>query len=389
MVSKYLKSSLLVAHYQMIPQIRILSKILIYGNYFIISLFVLLLIQVTFYDYYSLKLLQSIVLITFSEAIFFLGVLSFKFLDWSIPSGARKQTVVTWLYTISILILLLNSIFTLSFVLLSLTQYNEKIVQHGTEYISYIDNSHILKVGFQVTLIMVFISFWISTSVLLSKYITKVGKIRYMFLTLLPLLYFLIPFIPGLIDWLSVYQSSNPITFAIAYTLFFSNSVPIAAIFFGLAFWSIGRTMENSHIKNYMYMAGYGVVLFFISNQAVLLISAPYPPTILPYLSVIGFSSYLMLIGIFSSSISYVQDSDLRKRIQKTIQNEFVFMKNIGSHEMEKQLLKRITTLSENMTENLEKESGVKSSLQGEELQNYINDVISEMKGAENRGDSH
>ena len=146
---------------------------------------------------------------------------------------------------------------------------------------------------------MVFVLFWISTSLLLSKYVTRIGKFRYVSLTLLPLLYFIIPFTPGLLDWLIEYRSLSPTTFAITYTLFFSNSIPIAALFFGLAFWSIGKTIENPYIKNYMYMAGYGIALFFICNQSILLISAPFPPTYCLFYVYWGFHHILYLSEYF------------------------------------------------------------------------------------------
>jgi hypothetical protein len=229
--------------------------------------------------------------------------------------------------------------------------------------------------------------FWLTTFILLSKYRNKIGNIRYIFLTTVPLIYFVIPFIPGIFEQLSTIQATNQVTFMVTFSLIFSNSIPIAAIFFGLAFWSIGKTIENTQIRNYMYMAGNGVVLFFISNQAILIIHAPYPPIILPFLAVIGFSSYMILVGIFSSSISFSQDNLLRKKIQRAVETELIFMRNIGNSETEKQLIRKIELVSKEISSDLEKESGVQSHLEGDELHDYITEVINEVMNQEKKDD--
>jgi hypothetical protein len=74
----------------------------------------------------------------------------------------------------------------------------------------------------------------------------------------------------------------------------------------------------DSGVSNYLMIAGYGVLLFFTSNQATVLINLPYPPFGMATISFVGLSSYLLFVGIYASAVSVAEDSNLRKSIRKT-----------------------------------------------------------------------
>jgi hypothetical protein len=368
----------------MIPRIYLLLNVLTLINYFSIGFLILLSMQIFFYHEYYLIELELILWIYYMESTIILGILSFKFFSWSLSTASIKRSYLTWLYGISISVLALNSLFTVLYVTMSLQTFSDVIIPHGSENISFIDNANIIKIGFQITSILAYVTFWIATIILLYKYSSKIGKIKYWVLIALPLLYYLIPFYPGLLSWLNTFRLLDPVLFAITYTIFFSNSIPIGGLLFGLSFWSIGNMTSSKYVKDYMYISGYGVVLFFAFNQAILLSSAPFPPISIAYISIIGFASYLILVGIFSSSISYSQDVILRKKIQKAIEKEFIFLNLIGKPELEKQLLKKITLISVNLANDLEKDTGIKSSIEEEDMQNYISEIMNELKNTSN-----
>ena len=58
----------------------------------------------------------------------------------------------------------------------------------------------------------------------------------------------------------------------------------------------------------------------FTSNQSIVLVDASYPPFGLATISFMRLSSYLILVGVYSSAISIVQDVNLRKSIRKTVE---------------------------------------------------------------------
>ena len=62
-----------------------------------------------------------------------------------------------------------------------------------------------------------------------------------------------------------------------------------------------------------MIVSSYGFALLFISNQAIVLVSAPYPPFGLATISFTGLSSFLVTLGIYSSAVSLAHDAKLRR----------------------------------------------------------------------------
>jgi hypothetical protein len=129
-----------------------------------------------------------------------------------------------------------------------------------------------------------------------------------------------------------------------------------------------------------MWISGYAITLFFISNQSILIIDAPYPPIALPHVAVLGISGFLLMMSISYSSISFTQDQLLRKKIYGTIENEYVFIKNIGSPELEKQMVRKVENISKTLVNEMEAHSGIETNLEGEDLQNYISQIMDEIK---------
>ncbi len=325
--------------------------------------------------------MKSILYITFTQTGIFIGILFYKFISWSWYVKPNRGSMITWLYSFAIGVLLVNCFFTVSYITISLL--------HSPEIINYLKTNDVLpfvlstdpiKIGFYSTLILAYISFWISTVIMLSNYKTKLLKLKFWLVSFLPLMYFLLPFYNGTINILiDNFQIATP-EFAIVYTLIFSNNIPIAAIFFGLVFWSIGRKIGDSYLRKNMWISGYAITLFFVSNQSILTIDAAFPPSALPYVTVLGISSFLLMMGISYSSISFTQDQLLRKKIFSTIENEYVFIKNIGNPELEKQMVRKVEDISRTLSNEMEVHSGINTNLEGDELQNYISDFMLEMK---------
>ena len=117
--------------------------------------------------------------------------------------------------------------------------------------------------------------------------------------------------------------------------MIFNLSKPVGGILFGIAFWIIARSVNHSALKDYLMIAGYGLLLLFTSNQAAVLINSPYPPFGMATISFVGLSSYLVFVGIYSSAISVAEDSKLRQSIRKMIVKESKLLDSIGWLEMD------------------------------------------------------
>ena len=148
-----------------------------------------------------------------------------------------------------------------------------------------------------------------------------------------------------------------------------------------MAFWTLARSIrQDNAVRNYMIISAYGFVLLFASNQAIVLVTAPYPPFGLATISFVGLSSYLLMVGIYSSAISVSLDIGLRNAIRKSVTEQSNLLHSIGTAQMEKELQSRVLTISRKISDKIEEETGVESSMTEVEMKQYLNDVLKEIK---------
>ena len=171
----------------------------------------------------------------------------------------------------------------------------------------------------------------------------RLGTAKYWIIVSVPLFYFLSQFQDIFIDLFAPFRLSNPILFGIVFTLVFNLTKPIGGILFGVAFWIISKRVSQYAIKDYLIVSAYGIVILLTSNQATDLIFAPYPPFGIVTVAFIGLSSYMLLIGIYSSAMSISKDSELRKFIGKVAAKESKLLDSIGFAQMEHELIMKIT----------------------------------------------
>jgi hypothetical protein len=143
----------------------------------------------------------------------------------------------------------------------------------------------------------------------------------------------------------------------------------------------MARTISREIVvRQYMIIAAIGFVLLFVSDQAPVLVSAPYPPLGLASISFFGLASYLILIGIYSSAVSVSEDSKLRQTIRGLTTKESKLLDSIGTAQMEQEIEKRVLSLTKQNKDRLAEETGIQSSLTEEDMKQYLEEVISEVK---------
>ena len=121
-----------------------------------------------------------------------------------------------------------------------------------------------------------------------------------------------------------------------------------------------------------------GIILLSISNQDGGLYLLPYPPFGLPTITFMGISSYMLFVGLYYSAISISLNAELRKSIEKSVEQEFSFVSKIGLYQMEDEIQTRVKTITKRSPKTLEENSGVQVSLESEEMDDYIKLVIKE-----------
>jgi hypothetical protein len=172
--------------------------------------------------------------------------------------------------------------------------------------------------------------------------------------------------------------------YPVFFTLLFVFSKPVGGILFGAAFYSIGRRSGTSSpngnfVRDYMTLAAYGVVLFFVSSQNT--VAQPtYPPFGVIAASFVGLSAYMMFLGLYSSAISVSQDIKLRQSIRRSAIEEAKFLESIGTAQMEQELQKRVLTIAKKNSDIMSEETGVRPSINEDEMKQYLGEVIKEIR---------
>jgi hypothetical protein len=154
----------------------------------------------------------------------------------------------------------------------------------------------------------------------------------------------------------------------------------VGGILFGIAFWIIARSLpRKSTVRDYFIISAFGIVLLFTSNQAIILVSFTYPPFGLATVSFMGLSSYLILVGIYSSAISVSQDVSLRKLIRKHTLMEVKLLESIGTAQVQQEIERKVMTFTKKTRDSMVQETGITPSLNDPDIKKYLEEVISEV----------
>ena len=132
-----------------------------------------------------------------------------------------------------------------------------------------------------------------------------------------------------------------------------------------------------------MMLSACGIMLLFSSNLGGRLVAPSFPPTELVVVSFMVLSSYYLLIGIYHSAISVAHDTKLRRYIiqsKKSVEKQLGFLGSIGSSEMQQEVQKRVETVTKSFVDKMEKDTGIPTSLNDDEIRQYIQTVIKEKK---------
>ena len=363
--------------------LNLLNKSITIIQYLLSGIIVFVLLQILVFSEFTMSAITVTAVISYLMAIFMMMFLSLRFFSWF---KLHKNRVVLF-YLMSTITLTINAAFSFALILTISpgipTLVGESQIAGMTRPIAASHLASALNNGNIVTSILSFVLLWVATAFLLREYSKRIGKITYWILVSIPLVYFLSQF-PALFfnifDFLII---SNPTLFGIVLTLFFNLSRIAGGILFGVAFWTIARHLpDNTAVKSYMIMAAYGLVIFYISNQAgssLFQLGGVYPPFGFLTIAIIGLSSYLMLVGIYSSAISVAQDSRLRRAIRNSVQQHSSLLDKIGTAQMQQEIENSVLSTIKSQAENLRTETGIDTSLDEEEIKEYMSEVIAKI----------
>lgn len=358
-----------------------LHKIVSFIQYVLIAIMTIIIFQILFQGIYSSTLLKIIVSINFILSSILFGYFGIRLFLWN----RFNKNLILLTFMLAILALTATSLITVIYIM------NQFGGQRSFEYIFPMKSVQIIIAGannsasltFLLASIISFVMTWIASVVLMKHFSLRIGKIKYWILVFIPLVYFLSQFqsfFPIIFQELRI---QDPIMYGIIHTLFFSSSKPVGGILFGLAFWSITKGLRESTTKDYILIAAWGMILFFTVNQPAILTLFPYPPFGVPTICFIGLSSYLVLVGIYSSTISIASDEKLLREVRKLLPIEYNLLSNIVTANEVKRMQEKAVIITNQLADKITKETGISSSLEEQDIKDYVVEILKETKKLE------
>lgn len=360
---------------------KVVHKIVSLIQYSLIALLVFVILQMMIISAYNILIVTAAIAISYILCIVMTGLLALRFFSWF----KTTRNAVVLAYTLSAVALSVNAGFTLVYVVEGLFGVSAVVRPHIGHISASTPYGIMLNSGYVISSIVSFMITWIATILLLRHHSKKIGVAKYWILVTIPLAYFMGQFQPAFLDIFSVYRTSNTVLFNVLYTVIFSLSKPVGGILFGIAFWIVARNVHHIALRDYLMIAGYGLLLLFTSNQATVLINSPYPPFGMASTSFVGLSSYLVLVGVYSSAVSVAQDTELRRSIRNSVEQQLDLLDNIGTAEMQNEIVKNILAITKKQSIHSAEETGVGSSLEDEDIREYLAQVMKETKRIKNK----
>jgi len=359
--------------------LKIIHRVVTITQYVITTILAFIISEMIITSTYSILMISAVLVISYTLTLAVLGLLAQRFFSWF---KSNKHLVVL-LFGLSASMLAINAAFTLGFVeaiFLNTDPYVRSYVGASiSPFIAPGSLADLLDIPYVVSSVLSFILSWVSTVLILRHYSPKLRKVKYEIILALPLVFFLVQFLPSFEEAISALTQTYYAFFL--YTLFFTFSKPIGGILFGIAFLVIARSLSHrSTVRDYMVLSGYGLLLLFVSNQAVVLVNIIYPPFGLIAVSFMGLSSYLLLLGVYSSAISVSEDSKLRQSIKQFALSEPKLLDSIGTSHMEQEIQKKVLVLTKLNRDRMAEETGIQTSMSDDDMKLYLQEVIEEVK---------
>lgn len=336
---------------------------------------------------YNTVMIAAALSISYGLWIIMLALLSRAFLSWL--SSSRSNVTVSSKGNVMVLILALSMIAyvvngatgLVSFLLMLQEQNKDVITSADIAFFPEFDPESLysqIRIAYGISASVAYVLTWIGTVMLLRPYIHRIGKMKFYAILGVAMAYYLIEYPLFVLGYFEPTEETDQDV--MNNILIFGIAAVLTGIIFGAAFLSIARTLQKgSALREYMIIAAYGMLLFYIAGSATAT-QAAYPPFGLASVSFTGLSCYLIYTGLYSSAISVSQDANLRQSIRRSATKEIKFLGSMGLAQMEQELQKRVLTIAKKNSDIMTEETGVKPSLSEDDMKQYLEEVIREIK---------
>jgi hypothetical protein len=350
--------------------LHLIHRIVTAAQFLLAGIIALVILQILIAQEYNTVMLSIALSISYGLWIVSLGILAKAFFSWY---RSRKNLMVL-IFGLSMVAYVINGVFGLYSQVDDLVKRNSLIRSDDVAIFPEFPSS--INAVYQTASIVAYVLTWIATVILLRPYIEKLGKLKFWSIMGATMAYYVIQFPLFSLGYFTPSESSNAMT----NILIFSLSAIFTGILFGVAFLSVARTLKvGTAVRNYMIIAAYGFILFYIAGSAVVF-QAAYPPYGLVSVSFTGLSCYLIYNGLYFSAISVSQDMTLRQSIRKSVMEQSKLLDSIGTAEMEREVQKQVLTVAKKTSAAMEEKTGVEASMNEGDMKDYVELVIKELR---------
>jgi hypothetical protein len=346
------------------------------------SVIVYIILEMLLIGAYTTATLIFITSICYFFATYLIILLGYRMWNWF----RLNRNLSLLLYGVAASMLAANLFITVMFVDMQLLSKPRQTPPHiGFFSPFFTQTTGALNILYVVTSILSFITMWLANVVLLKNSSRKVASpyrsTLFWFMVSIPLIYFVTQFQPIFYGLFSTLILWEPLLFALILTLIFAWSKTIGGILFYTAFRLSARKFpRNSLLRENLTISAIGMLMIFASNQAVVLVSAPYPPFGVLTVSLVGLSSYFLYLGVYSSAATIAQDEELRRFIKKAAERNVDLLQSMGSAHAEQEILQKIVLVTKTHRSSLEDKTGIGLQPDENEIRDYLEEVIKELK---------
>ena len=350
-------------------------------QYLLIMFISIIILEIIITSHYHTALLNWGSTINYAIGAVAMGILPARFLSWY----KSVRTYVVMIYGIATAVA--SIAFTIFLIYNSIVLFHTPDVRDPqsspSSFQLYPQDSPMWTLQYHngvVNFVTVFL-LWISSAIMLHRHSKSVGRLKFWVIMIIPALFFIIqptalifPYVPVI---LGMSNQDIPIYVTMLYTV-----VPgiLGGLLFAAPFLVTARSIpQNIILKEYMVITAWGFILFNVTTSTNIL-HAPYLPFGFITVSLVGSSTFLILVGLYCSAISISADASLRKLIRKSLLDESRMLDNIRSAYMEQETINKITKIAKDQQQTISEETGVESSIDDSEIKQYLDEVIQEVQ---------
>ena len=351
------------------------NSIVSIAQYVLVGILAFVILQIIMAQQYNILTLYASYAISYGLWMVTLGLLAKAFFSWYRLSS---KNVMVLILALSMIAYVVECVAGLADIFNMLSQQKSVITSKD---VAYFPEFSIETLGSQINLIhqiagiASYVLTWIGTVKLLYPYIRKLGKVKFWTIMGTAMVYYLINFPLFVLGFFTVSENIDAMTNIII----FGFATIFTGIVFGAAFLSVARTLQKeSALRNHMIIAAWGFLLFYLAGSSTAA-QAAYPPYGLVSISFIGLSCYMIYSGLYSSAVTVSQDVAMRNSIRKTVTEQSKLLDSMGTAQMEQELQSRVLTITKKLSDKMEEETGVETSMTPEDMKEQIEMVRKEI----------